>query len=413
MSTSTLDALHRAVIAQPEDRTVRLVYADALDETGDKADAVRASFIRDQIQQEGLHETEPLHIGLGVKCRSDFEANWPQWWHCTCEPGGLPLPHIPSGSLRDRASRMLKLDKAQPGWPYSLSPLGPTTLSIAGGGLVVRFAGGFPEELRFTSREPNQPPLQLAHRWGDAMPLVRLVFARTDMAHEWPRIEGPHLARLPELAVEPLLADLAILIAASPHLANLTRLTVLPRSESPQMFPEIIRYVVRFPTWKGLRSLRFLGHMNPEAVLALASACTLEHLEELGLHLGNPGFFGALSQVATVLLQRFLPAVSLGTPSDHWAEFGPALESLATAAWVRRLHRLRITADTPQGLLGMMRLYGSAEGGADRLPDAAVRSLAKALNTDTLEKLVLPVALISPTVRDELLTLLAGRVAFE
>ncbi|MFO0822415.1 MAG: TIGR02996 domain-containing protein [Gemmataceae bacterium] len=409
MSTSTLDALHRAVIAQPEDRTVRLVYADALDETGDKADAVRASFIRDQIQQEELSETEPLHIGLGVKCRNAFEANWPHWWHSVCDAGGLPLPHLPSKRLRDRLSRAVGRESSRAGWPYMAAE---TTLHHGNGGFCVQFLGGFPEWIRLYTRPDEQPPLELGQRWGDAMPIVQLMFDRIVTPDEWQRIEGPHLTRLPHLTVSPLLADLAIMLAASPHLANLTRLTLEPRSESPQMFPEIIRYVVRSPTWKGLRTLRFLGHMNPEAIRVLASVCTLEHLEELELHLGNPGFFGALSQVATALLQRFIPAFSLGTPPDHWAEFGPALESLAAAPWVKRLRRLRITADTPQGLLGMMRLYGSAEHSADLIPDTAVLSLADAVNTATLEKLVLPGAVISPSMREELLTRLAGRVAF-
>ncbi len=46
---TTLEALHRAVVASPEDRTVRLAYADSLDEAGDAAASSRAEFIRAQI----------------------------------------------------------------------------------------------------------------------------------------------------------------------------------------------------------------------------------------------------------------------------------------------------------------------------------------------------------------------------
>ena len=55
---STLAALHRAVVASPEDRTVRLVYADALDETGDADDAARAEFIRTQIELQSTPEPQ-------------------------------------------------------------------------------------------------------------------------------------------------------------------------------------------------------------------------------------------------------------------------------------------------------------------------------------------------------------------
>ncbi|HEX4612952.1 MAG TPA: TIGR02996 domain-containing protein [Urbifossiella sp.] len=49
-------ALYAAVLAAPDDDTPRLVYADYLDDTGGRADAIRARFIRNQI---ALARTEP------------------------------------------------------------------------------------------------------------------------------------------------------------------------------------------------------------------------------------------------------------------------------------------------------------------------------------------------------------------
>ncbi len=52
-------ALYAAVLAAPDDDTPRLVYADFLDDTGARADAVRARFIRNQI---ALARAEPWSI---------------------------------------------------------------------------------------------------------------------------------------------------------------------------------------------------------------------------------------------------------------------------------------------------------------------------------------------------------------
>ncbi len=50
------DALYAAVLAAPDDDTPRLVYADYLDDTGARADAIRARFIRNQV---ALARAEP------------------------------------------------------------------------------------------------------------------------------------------------------------------------------------------------------------------------------------------------------------------------------------------------------------------------------------------------------------------
>jgi uncharacterized protein (TIGR02996 family) len=50
------DALYAAVLAAPDDDTPRLVYADYLDDTGVRADAIRVRFIRNQI---ALARAEP------------------------------------------------------------------------------------------------------------------------------------------------------------------------------------------------------------------------------------------------------------------------------------------------------------------------------------------------------------------
>src|SRR5262245_17675106 len=106
--SDTLDALHRAVIASPQDRTVRLVYADALDETGEAVLVARAEFIRTQIELESLEslpETDPRRAAAAVRCGELFETHWLDWWRPVCAAAGLPLPHVPGKRVRDRLAR--------------------------------------------------------------------------------------------------------------------------------------------------------------------------------------------------------------------------------------------------------------------------------------------------------------------
>src|SRR6476646_8319259 len=100
MMSSTLEALHRAVIADPADRTVRLVYADALDETGLPEHVTRAEFIRSQIALEAAPEQNARHAILATRRDVLFEEHWLEWWRPVCEAAELPLPHIPGKRQR-------------------------------------------------------------------------------------------------------------------------------------------------------------------------------------------------------------------------------------------------------------------------------------------------------------------------
>src|SRR5262245_20811027 len=108
--SDTLEALNRAVIANPADRTVRLVYADALEETGEPADVARAEFIRSQIELQSVPEPERRHYELAIRCRELFEEHWLAWWRPVAKAAGLPAP-------RARGRRTRK--RRPPNWPYT------------------------------------------------------------------------------------------------------------------------------------------------------------------------------------------------------------------------------------------------------------------------------------------------------
>jgi uncharacterized protein (TIGR02996 family) len=409
----TLESLNLAVVASPEDRTVRLVYADALDETGDPADAARAEFIRAQIEGERLPAEDFRRIAHQSRARDLFEQHWLDWWRPVCAAAGLPEPHTPGKRRRVPLPPGARRTRRPRNWPYSHTAA-DTTIHAAGYGLSVTFAGGFPEEVRFLNMDTPENAPELVHRWGAAMPVVRLAFTHAITPEEWARVDGPHLARLPELTFDRLPPDTTLAVAESPHLAALTRLAVHPIGGQP----EAVRAVVASPPWTGLRSLRFTGPLASEGIQHLARDCRLKRLEELELTLGNPtaGLFGGVGALLGRLLQAFIGSVTLpGFPGPGWADFGPALEALASAKWVRRLRRLRVTTGDSHGLFAILgeRFHGTGDRPADLIPDAAVLALADALKSDKLETLVLPAAVVGTSAREKLTARLGRRVAFQ
>ncbi len=409
--SDTLEALHCAAIANPSDRTVRLVYADALDETGDPVHVARAEFIRRQIELEAVaHDIHRLGV-LTDRASELFETNWLAWWVPVAKAAKLPDPHVPRKRVRDRVARAVRRPRRPANWPYSHTTAEPA-VHLAEYGLEFKFVGGFPEEVRFRNFDAPEGGPVLVHHWGDAMPLTRLSFAPDISAAQWERVDGPHLARLADLSFEALQPEVAQAVAESLHLAALTHLAVNPHGSDR----DAIRAMVALPPWAGLRTLKFTGRMSPDGVRDLAHGCTLKHLEELDVTLGNPGFLPSpLGEIVSGVLQVFARMVEIpGTQGPRWADYGPALEALAATAWVRRLRVLRIVSGHHGGLFGLIgeRLYGGSEATAQVIPDAAVLALAAAVTTDKLERLVLPAAVVGPSVREDLTSRLGGRVAF-
>ncbi|MBY0456152.1 MAG: TIGR02996 domain-containing protein, partial [Gemmataceae bacterium] len=68
-------ALLKAVIANPDEDTPRLVYADWLDENGEEA---RAEFIRSQVQLAGMNAWDEGFTELDIRCR-ELERAHPEW----------------------------------------------------------------------------------------------------------------------------------------------------------------------------------------------------------------------------------------------------------------------------------------------------------------------------------------------
>src|SRR5215218_2612602 len=82
-------ALLAAIVADAADDTVRLAYADCIEERGN---AARAAFIRLQIEAERLHPNSNARARLEAKAESLFAEHWIDWWGEVCSTVGFPMP---------------------------------------------------------------------------------------------------------------------------------------------------------------------------------------------------------------------------------------------------------------------------------------------------------------------------------
>src|SRR5437660_216798 len=67
------DALYRAILDSPDDDTLRLVYADALEESGDPR---RAAFVRAHVELGRLPEYDPRAVQVRYAHERAFDPRW-------------------------------------------------------------------------------------------------------------------------------------------------------------------------------------------------------------------------------------------------------------------------------------------------------------------------------------------------
>src|SRR5262245_34661500 len=414
--SDTLTALSAAIIDAPADRTVRLIYADALDEIGASSDALLAEFIRAQIAFESLHDdNSPERERLAARCQELFTANWIDWWRPVCIALGLPEPHVPGRGLGSRLKRFLGGEKQPLGAPYKTSP-NACSLHSPAHRFAVQFIGGFPEQVYFELFTPSSG-VALLPRWAAVFPIARLRFGPTCGDDAWPLIHGPHLRNLVEVAFDRLTPLPARLMAHAPHLNTLKSLKVTPAESA------VVRTLVQNPTWAGLRSLTFTGITAPAALHALAEYCTLEQLEELSFSVGGvpapppiPGVVGEIAEAVTTAYNEFVTTHPMPRGPIDGPDYWPAFFALARSPILPLLRRLRVReADHGWIIRAAEMLYQAGETDAHFAPflsDQCVRAVADALNRDKLERLELPRARLSPACREELIRRFDSRVVF-
>ncbi|VTS03906.1 unnamed protein product [Gemmata massiliana] len=411
--SSTLDALYAAIVDNPADRTVRLVLADALDESGDPADATRAEFIRAQIDLEGMFDDDRRRPALASRCEGLFAANWIEWWRPVCVALGLPEPYVPSKRLGARLKRLVGSDKRVPGEPYIANPAAYSVRSDEHE-FTAQFYAGFPEMLAIHRFTIDTLTGQFG-QWLSLAPFCRLRFTDVLSEFEWNSLDGPHLAKVTELVLDRLPEDVANFLIRTP-LTGLTSLKVMPLG-----LPSIVRGLVHKPMWAGLRSLTFSGISTPDSLCELAESCTLEHLEELtfGVHEveeSQPigGLWSVLSSAIAGILAQMAHLYPRPVGPIRGPDYWPAFIALSRSPVLPRLRRLRVLDADPNWVTRVADMLANAGERAESpepfLSDECVRAVAAALDPDKLERLELPAARISPACRDELTRRFGPRV---
>ncbi len=414
LMSDTLAALDAAIIETPTDRTVRLVYADALDESGDPANAVRAEFIRAQVELEVMADDDPRRPSLAARCTDLFAENWIDWWRPVCEAVGLPEPYVPGQGLGSRLFRALSGDKREPGSPYVAYPHA-WSIHSAQHSFTAQFIAGFPELLAL-----NELTLGIVSEgldtWLTSTPLCRIRTSHPFPEFDWSRV-GPHSTKLTELTFDRL-SPVAATQAARFELRELKALRV----GAVHPAADVVRALVRNPPWSGLRSLSLLGICAPDAIRALATDCTLTELEELSFSVGEvaapqpiTGIVGAIGAMATELLARFITTHPTPPGPVRAADYWPAIHALANSRRVGQLRCLRISDGDPGWVTRAAEAALAGNAAEVRvqpfLSDVCVRALAAGLNPDKLERLELPRTRLSPAIRDELTQRFGSRLA--
>jgi uncharacterized protein (TIGR02996 family) len=73
-------ALLQSIIANPDDDTARLVYADWLEENGEESDVARAHYIRTALEKHQLHIRDPRRQELLDRMRALLKAHKSRWF---------------------------------------------------------------------------------------------------------------------------------------------------------------------------------------------------------------------------------------------------------------------------------------------------------------------------------------------
>jgi uncharacterized protein (TIGR02996 family) len=324
------EALFRAILENPDDDTLRLIYADALDE---ESDARRAAFVRAQVQFAKLPEYDPAR----VRARHHDPDR-----HLVAEWVGA-LPDLPAGLRWDR-------EPFRRGFPGAIQADDAAAFVRGADEVFARF----PVE-----------SLELS--------VVRLAEAREFAQCLW-------LSRLARLAVEEgLSGPSATRLLNSPHYERLRELHVGAGLTTPATAAAVVRsHVFRQLTALSCRTDR-PGGGGRALVDGLARLTNPPRLESLDLS-GN--------RLTAELVARLLAAPAASTVADldlsdnNLGAAGVRAIAAADLPHLRSLHLLRtrpeedgVRALAEAGFLAGLR--GLTLGG-NILPPSAARVLARA-----------------------------------
>ena len=439
-------AFLRAIADQSADRTARLAFADFLEETGDAADAVRAEFVRAQVEAETVHPNSNRAAELDARARELFSRHWLDWWRSVCTAVGLPEPYRPMSGVRGWFARRFTAPPPNPGHPYSRG--WGFNIDVAGQTAPpdtlrrIRFAGGFPDTLTFLGQ--LTPVAELLHRWPEAAPLARLELNGV-VGRDWRAIDGPHMSGLRALELKFASSTVVDPVTRSRHLTQLEELRIAPDRANLAWGEQAYRALALSPlvarvrrlsvevgtpaeVWElwgaPFQNLAVLDVRAPRAewvnvsavvngVAELVPRIQPGEVEELTLDATTSGAIWAPAWSRAPRLRR-LELVLRNPPPDRADPFPPerlfpALTDLTVSVWYPGwIEALAVWPVT--GRLRHLRLDGRLPRSDDSV--AALTRLAQALDAGSVETVRVGLGVCGATVRAALAQRFGDRVRF-
>ncbi|MFM8275160.1 MAG: TIGR02996 domain-containing protein [Gemmata sp.] len=308
------DALYRAVLDNPDDDTVRLVYADALEESGDPR---RAALVRAGVEQSRLPEYDPVAV-RARRQNQKRQADGARWI--------IELPPLPDGVSWAR-------DPFRRGLPAAIQ-------AQNGAAFVARadelFALYPIESLELAVTRVADTAALAACPWLSRVRHLALVQGAG--AQGLQRLLGSeHFERLTDLHLGSQLTTAAAVsvVVRSPVFGRLTALSV--REDRPGG-GSLVGALARLPHPPQLTNLDLSGNrLNAESLRPLLESAALEAVVELSLSDNNLGAAGTAALAAAPLpnlralhLARTRPTVE-GVAALVGANFFRGLRGLSLA----------------------------------------------------------------------------------
>ncbi|VTR99880.1 leucine-rich repeat-containing protein typical subtype : Uncharacterized protein OS=Nitrospina gracilis (strain 3/211) GN=NITGR_1010043 PE=4 SV=1: LRR_7: LRR_6: LRR_6 [Gemmata massiliana] len=360
------DALYRAVLDNPDDDTLRLVYADALEESGDPR---RATFIRTHVELSRIPEYDPASI---ARRHNQKKKTTGERW--------VPdLPSLPDGLSWGRD-------------PFRRGMLG--TIQATNGAAFVANADELFELYPIESLELSDTRLVdtaelAACHWLNRIRHLALVQGASGPAVRR-LLDSEHFERLTAIHLGPELTTSAT-VAATVRSRVFGRLTDLSVHEDRRGGGSFVGELSRLAAPPKLKRLDLSSNrLTAESLDRLTASAVLGTIEELDLSDNNLGAEGltvlsgaTLPNLRALHLLRTRPTVE-GVAALVGAGFFPELRSLSLGG-----NNLASTAATwiagaPASNLRVLNLH------ENRVGDRGAESLAKSANLVGL--LVLDVA---------------------
>jgi uncharacterized protein (TIGR02996 family) len=333
------DSLFRAICAEPDEDTPRLVYADCLQESGEPAKVARAEFIRLQCRAD---RHDPTLRDLRKRRERHLLRRWRSAWAEGLSARvknahyvrGFPLPE-----LKPTPQKFLALAEADlagaPRWHLEIDWLtDPRFILAAESPLLARFDLAYletragpvpPAHVRALAASPQARSLRVLHvdmpAGGAGLAELAASESLAGLTSLWPRGNalGPHAVRLlagasfapglQSLTLQEglLTPDAAAVFAAGAPFPQLRSLSLLSGyGREPSHDRGALLALIRSETLRGLTTLSVTGvaGIDDAVAAALAESEALDSLKHLMLTDTAVGEAGALALAESPRLPR-------------------------------------------------------------------------------------------------------------